>query len=495
MTATDHEMAQAVDDIAAPRGVWLIAAGVVALLLVVAGRYGWHRDELYFLEAGYHLDWGYIDQPPLTPFVARLADEVARHNLVVLRLLPAIATGAVVVLGAMLLRELGAGRRAQVVGAGVVAASGFVLGAGHLLSTSTFDLLAWMGALVLIARLLRTDGPRWWIPIGAVVGLAMLNKHLIVVLVASVVAGLVIERRWRLVVTPWAVAGAGLALVVAAPNLLWQAANDWPQLDMADALAERLAGENRATLLPLQALFFGPVVVFLLWRGAAWLARQPEAGPFRPLMWAWPTALVLTFVSGGRPYYVFPLTLAVGLAGVLATERRGIDVRRLVPFIVANAAVSALLAPPVLPVQWAGVVAAVNETNAETIGWPQLAEQVSEVVDSVPADERNDVIILAATYGEAAALEMHRTDEDLPPIYSGHNSYADFGQPVDDDATVVAVRYPGGRLAEFFDSCTQVATIETPHDTPNEIRDTPVHVCRGLRGTWDEVWPRLRHLG
>lgn len=494
MTATELEVDQAVDDTTLPRGVWVIAGGVVALLLAVAGRYGWHRDELYFLEAGHHLDWGYIDQPPFTPFVARLADEVARRNLVVLRLAPAIAAGAITVLGTMLLRELGASRRVQVGAAGVVAASGFVLGVGHLLSTATFDLLAWMGALVLIARLLRTDVPRWWVPIGAVVGLAMLNKYLIVLLVASVIVGLVLERRWRLVLTPWAVAGAGLALVLSAPNLLWQAANGWPQLDMADALAERLAGENRATLLPLQVVFFGPVVVFLLWRGAAWLGRSPDAVHFRPLLWAWPTGLVLTFVSAGRPYYVFPLTLAVGLTGVLATERRGIDVRRLVPFIIANAVISVVLALPVLPLEWAGAVAAVNETNAETIGWPELAEQVGDVVDSLPADERADAIILAASYGEAAALEMHRDDEDLPPVYSGHNSYADFAQPSDDDATVVAVRYPADRLTEVFGDCRQVATIETPHDTPNEIRGTPIHVCRGLRGTWNQLWPQLRHL-
>ena len=478
-----------------PRGVWAVAGGVVALLLAVAGRYGWHRDELYFLQAGRHLDWGYIDQPPFTPFVARVADEVARENLVVLRVAPALAAGVIVVLGALFLRELGAGRRAQVAGAGVVAASGFVLGSGHLLSTATFDLLAWMAALVLIARLLRTDEPRWWVPIGAVVGLAILNKHLIVFLVVSLVVGLLVERRWRLVFTPWAAAGAALALVLAAPNLLWQAANGWPQLDMADVLAERLAGENRTTLLPLQILFFGPLVVFLLWRGAAWLGQHPDARPLRPLLWAWPTALVLTFVSGGRPYYVFPLTLVVGLAGVVATERRGIDVRRLVPFIVANAVISVALALPVLPERWAGAIAGINETNAESIGWPELAKQVGDVVDSLPAEARKRAIVLASSYGEASALEMHRADEDLPPIHSGHNSYADFGQPSDDEATVVAVRYPADRLDQFFDDCRQVATVETPHDIPNEVRGTPIHVCRGLRGTWDEVWPRFRHLG
>ena len=475
-----------------PRGVWAVAGGLFVLLLALSGRYGWHRDELYFRVAGRHLDWGYIDQPPFTPLVARLGSEVADGNLFVLRFVPAVAAALTVVLGAALVRELGGSRRAQVVGAGVVAASGFVLGAGHLLATSTFDLLAWMAALVLCARLLRTDEPRWWLAIGAVVGAAMLNKHLIVLLVASVVVGLAVERRWRLLVTPWAVAGAAIAVVLAAPNLLWQAANGWPQLDMADALAERLAVENRLTLLPLQVLFFGPVVVVLLWRGAAWLVRAPEGRRLRPLLWAWPVGLALTFATAGRPYYVFPLTLAVGLAGVVASERMDLDLRRLARLVAINGAISALLALPVLPQSWAAAVAVANETAIEQIGWPELAEQVADVLASLPDEERDGAIVLAASYGEAGALDLH--GDDLPPVHSGHNSYADFGQPSDDEATVVAVRYPAARIGRYFERCEQVTTVRTPHDVPNEIEGTPIHVCRGLRGTWPEVWDQLRHL-
>jgi hypothetical protein len=474
------------------RGVWAIAGGLLVLLLVLAGRYGWHRDELYFRVAGRHLDWGYIDQPPFTPLLARLASEVADGNLFVLRFVPAVAVAATVVLGAALVRELGGSRRAQVVGAGVVAASGYVLGTGHLLATSTFDLLAWMAALVLGARLLRTDEPRWWPAIGVVVGAAMLNKNLVVLLVASLLVGLAVERRWRLLVTPWAVAGAAIAIVLAAPNLAWQAANGWPQLDMADALAERLAAENRLTLLPLQVLFFGPVVAVLLWRGAAWLARAPEARPLRPLLWAWPVGLALTFATAGRPYYVFPLTLAVGLAGVVASERVDLDLRRLARLAVINGVVSALLALPVLPRAWAATVAVANETAIEQIGWPELADQVGAVVASLPEEERDRAVVLAASYGEAGALDLH--GEDLPPVFSGHNSYADFDRPADDGATVVAVRYPAARIGQYFERCEQVATIRTPHDVPNEIEGTPIHVCRGLRGTWAEVWDRLRHL-
>ncbi len=162
-----------------------IATAVVVLLLVVARRYGWHRDELYFSEAGRHLAWGYVDQPPFTPAVARLADRVAPGNLVVLRLLPALATGVTVVLGGLVVRELGGARRAQVTGAAAVAAGGFALGAGHLLATATFDLTAWMALLWVTARLLRSADQRWWLAFGAIAGTSMLNKNLLVLLATA----------------------------------------------------------------------------------------------------------------------------------------------------------------------------------------------------------------------------------------------------------------------------------------------------------------------
>src|SRR5205807_1940593 len=140
--------------------------------------------ELYFLEAGKHLAWGYVDQPPFTPLVARLADTVAPGNLVVLRLLPALSTAGAVVLGALVVREFGAPPSAQIAAAGAVGAGGFALGVGHLLATAAFDFTAWLALLWIAVRLLRTDDPRWWIVFGAVAGVSMLNKNLLFLLVA-----------------------------------------------------------------------------------------------------------------------------------------------------------------------------------------------------------------------------------------------------------------------------------------------------------------------
>ncbi len=465
----------------------------MALLAAVAPRYGWHRDELYFLEAGRHLAWGYVDQPPFTPFVARAVDALAPGNLVVLRLLPALGTAATVVLAALIVRELGGGRPAQVTGAAAMAAGGFVLGVGHLLSTAAFDLTAWMALLWVVTRMLRTGEPRWWLAFGAVAGVSMLNKNLLLLLVAAVGAGVVAERRWDLLWSRWVPAGAAVAAVIAAPNLVWQAQHGWPQIEMGRVLARRLGAENRATLVPLQLLFVGPPLAWLLWFGARWLARGPGASRFRPLLWAWAAGLVLAFLTGGRPYYVLPLTALVMLAGIVAwTERR--SPRLLAWLIATNALVSLPLALPLLPPSMVEVSASVNEAAAETIGWPQLVDQVAAVVRSLPPAEASRVVVLTATYGEAGAVDRFGPGRGLPHAFSPHNAYADFRHPTDPRATVVAVRFRIDRLSPYFDRCEQVASVDNGLGVDNEVQGTPILVCRGLRESWARTWERLRFL-
>ena len=476
------------------RWVGAVAAAVTLLLLVVARRYGWHRDELYFLEAGkHHLAWGYVDQPPFTPLLARLADWIAPGNLVVLRTPPAITAGATVVLGALIARELGGDRRAQIAGAAALACCGFPLGVGHLLSTAAFDLTAWMALLWVTARLLRTDDPRWWIAFGAIAGVALWNKHLPVLLAITVVAGLALARRRRLLLTPWLPAGGLLAVLIVLPNLLWQADHSWPQLEMAEALSERLAGENRATLLPLQLLFAGPLLVVVLWAGIRALAGDERLRPFRALLLMWPVGIAIAFATAGRPYYVLPLTVVVLLAGVVTWVRQD-RTRLLGGLLVASTVTTIPLAVPVLPRGSVEVTSAVNEAVAETVGWPDLVDQVAGVVRELPPDEQRHVVLLALTYGEAGALDRFGPARGLPPAYSGHNSYADFREPTDPDATVVAIRFRLPQLREHFVECEQVATVDNGYDIDNEVQGTPISVCRGLRRPWPETWDALRRF-
>jgi hypothetical protein len=324
-----------------------------------------------------------------------------------------------------------------------------------------------------------------------VAGVSMLNKNLLALLGAALLCGLLVERRWDLLSSRWLFVGAAIALAIATPNLVWEAQHGWPQFEMARVLSKRLAGENRSTLLPLQLVLVGPALILLLWRGARWLAREPSAQRFRALLWAWPAALIVTFATGGRPYYTAPLTIVVMLAGVVATEQTT-GYRRLAWCIAANALISLPIALPVLPVS-AGT-ADLNEAVAETVGWPELTQQVADVVNALPAGERDSVVILTKTYGEAGAIDRFGPALGLPPAFSPHNSYADFRQPADDSATVVAVRYTVNDLAPHFDRCQQAATVDNRHAVENEVQGKPILICRGLHGDWADVWKRMRFL-
>ncbi|MGH8931270.1 MAG: ArnT family glycosyltransferase [Egibacteraceae bacterium] len=480
-----------------PGPVLAVAGGHVAILLLVAGRYGYHRDELYFLEAGQHLAWGYVDQPPLVPLLARAQVALLGSFVAAIRVIPALVSGGVVVLAALLARELGGDRRAQIVAAGAVAGAGFVLGVGHLLSTATFDFAFWMALLVVSARMMRTGEPRWWLVFGGVAGLALWNKQLVVLLAVALVGGLVIERRWDLLAPRWLAAGGALALVIAAPTIVWQAANGWPQLEMARALSERLGGENRALLLPLQLLMLGPLLLPLGLAGARALWGR-QGGPlrvFRPLLWAYGVALAVTFVTAGRPYYPLPLAAAIVIAGAAALGGRDASRRRLTALVAANAIFAVFVALPVLPPAVLGDTpfGQINDTLVETVGWPEMVATVAAVVAGLPEGEREQVVLLTGPYGEAGALDRYGPQAGLPQPYSGHNSYWHWRRPGNDAATVVAVRMSGELLDDHFASCRRAPSIDNGLGVDNEAQGQPVWVCRGLLGSWRERWPDFRH--
>jgi hypothetical protein len=240
-----------------------VAAAELALLVATANRYGYHRDELYFRVAARHPAWGYDDQPALTPLLGRLSESVFGEDPRGLRVVSAVAIAIVVVLVALIARELGAGRAGQAVAALATAASGAAMAVGHLVSTTTFDVLVWVTVVLLVARILGGGDERQWLLVGLVVGLGLENKNLVLLLVGSLVCGCLLDRRLDLARNPWLWAGAALALLLWVPNLLWQAHHGWPQLELADEIGNEDPIGNRVGLLPLQLLLIGPLLAAL----------------------------------------------------------------------------------------------------------------------------------------------------------------------------------------------------------------------------------------
>ena len=480
------------------RGVLTVAGGVALLLIALAARYGYYRDELYFRMLSDHPAWGYVDQPPLTPLLAGLGAHLFGDTAVGLRVPAALCAAAAVILTAMITAELGGSKRTQLFSALAGASSCYVLLVGHTLLTSSVDLVAWLAATLFVLRALLRHAGKWWVFAGVVVGISLYNKYLVVLLCVGLLVGLATVGPRRVLVNRWLLAGVAIAQVIGAPNLLYQAVHDWPQLKMAAALSADGNGDrNRLFLLPGQLILVGLPLAPVWLAGLVGLFRRPEWRPARAVAVAYPVALAAIWMTGGRLDYAAPLVLVLLAAGCVHLDSWAWRRRRLVASALAvNAAMSVLLALPVLPesVLAQTPIPMANVEARDSTGWPELGRQVGAVVANLPSEQRNSAVLLAKDYGEAGALDRWRDDYHLPAVFSGHNELATWMPPAT-ATTVVAVGIPGDQLAPAFGHCSTVGTVELGGDSVNQAQHDPIVVCADRQWSWAQLWPRLAHLG
>ncbi|MTK02151.1 glycosyltransferase family 39 protein [Micromonospora sp. CP22] len=484
-------------------GPWLVAGAVALVLLVLSPRYGYHRDELYFLLAGRHLDWGYVDQGPLVPVLARLADTLAPGSLLALRTPSALLAAGAVLLVAAIARQFGADRGTQTFAALLAATSGIVLAPGHLLSTTTVDVVIWLAAALCTVRLLRGGNGRWALAVALLLGVGMFNKLLPALLAVGLVAGLTVAGPRRLLRDRWVLTAAALFGLLAAASLSWQAANGFPQLDVAAAISDGDSSySGRLDALLLQFVIISPFVVPIWLTGLVVLLRRPGWRGHRALGWAWLVVTGIVLLVGGKGYYDAPLLLVLTAAGAVVAvgwAARGRLRRALLAAVVAlTAASNAVLLLPVLPPDGLpDFVVAINYDAGETIGWPAFTDSLAAVHRALPEPERDRAVILTGNYGEAGAVARFGARRGLPAAYSGHNSMADFGRPPDDADVVIAVGFARpDRLRSWFTDVTLAGRVDLGVTVDNDENGGPIWVCRGLRRPWADIWDtEVRHTG
>lgn len=469
----------------------------VVLLLVLAPHYGPHRDELYFVSAGHRLAWGYPDQPALTPLLARLADVVAPHSLLALRVPSALAAAGLTLLTAWFARTLGGGPPAQLLAGVVCAASVIVLALGHLLSTATFDTLAWAAVLALATAALRSDvrRARWlWLTAGLVAGLGLNNKHAVLFLLLALLVALAVCRESRPALrTPWPWLAALLAALMWLPNLVWQARHDWPVLALAADIRAEYGGPGERLGYVVEVLgMFSPLVAVVWILGLVALLRRPQWRLHRPLAVTFLLLAAWFLVAGGKGYYLagaVPPLLAAGCV-VLAQRWRTRGLVTAGAVLVVSAAVAWPVFLPVLPLHtWVGTFAAdAGEDQRETVGWPAYTDEVRAVVAGLPPEQRRTAVVFTQNYGEAGAAEWYDVGV---PVFSGHNGWRSWGPPAEGASPVVVVGGLG--VDRFFTGCRVAGRLDNHLGLDAEEQGQPVWRCDGPIGSWREQWPRLVH--
>jgi len=210
----------------------VIACATFVLHVAAVGRYGYQRDELYFISCARHLAWGYVDQPPLIALIAKVALFAFGDSLLGLRVLPILAAVATVALTGRIAARLGGGLFAQGLAMVALALAPFYLAVGNLLTMNAFEPLLWASAAYLLMRA-ESENSTWrWSLLGFIVGLGFLNKYSMFFFVACACVALAATPHRRVFARPGFWLACGVALLLVAPNIAWQAAHGWPQIEV-----------------------------------------------------------------------------------------------------------------------------------------------------------------------------------------------------------------------------------------------------------------------
>ena len=500
-----------------------VVAGVYFLVhILTATRYGYFRDALYYLACSEHLDWGYVDQPPLIVALAWMARHTLGTSLRALLFWPALAGAGRIVLTAALARELGAGRFGSALAAMLAATPPVWYVLDHQFAMNALEPLFWTGCAYVIVRMIKTANLKLWLAFGAIAGLGLENKYSIAIFAFGLLAGLLLSSQRKILFTPWLFAGGAVALIIFLPNLLWNIHHHWPFVELMHNI--RASGKDIAlpplAFLKQQIMMAGPVTFAFWLAGLLFYFFSRNAKPFRPFGWAFVITIGFFLAQHGKDYYSAPAYAIVLAAGAVATERflakPLFDSRPLLRVILKPLAFVWLIAGvllilpvllPVLPIEQyvklqerlhithssterSQIGAALPQYFTDEFNWEEMAQAVARVYHTLTPEEQAKTAIFTDNYGEAAAIDFFGTKYGLPKAISGHQSYFLWGPRSYTGEIVIRVGAPLEPVRSSYESVIVGATIENPYAFSNETR--PILLCRGRKENYQTQWANVK---
>lgn len=483
-----------------------IAVAFALAHILTNGRYGFHRDELQFLSDAHHLDWGFVSYPPFTPFIERIGLSLFGLSLVGLRLFSVIAQAIVIFACGMMARDLGGGRLAQVAAAVSVGLSGVPMFEATEFQYTSFSLLWWVLVTWFTIRLLKSENPRWWLAIGAVIGLELLTKYSVIFFIAGLLAGLALTSARRYFLNKWFWAGLALALLIFSPNIVWLIHHDFISYRFLQHIHARDVGEGRAEgFLKGQFLSNANLVAAPLWIAGliAFFANRR----YRMLGWMYLVPVALFWIGNGRFYYVaeaYPVLLAMGaVVGERWLSWLPQWPRRTVAgvYFAGLAIMGALVAADVVPIAPSGPLRdfALNHNGdlREEIGWNELVRTVAQIRDSLPPDQQAHLGITVGNYGEQGAIEILGPAWHLPPPISTTNSAWLRGYPTPPPTTFIVLGITQEQADSIFTGCRLAGHNGNSLGVQNEESEyhPDIFVCGPPRLPWPELWKEHQDFG
>lgn len=496
------------------RGAFLLS-GIGALLLFIAHaatnrHYGFHGDELYFIDCAKRLDWGYVDHPPLLPWLIRAISLFFGYSLGAIRLIPAVSLSLTLFLVGLLSRRIGGGIYAQVLAMLAFAFAPAFLRGGAFVSLPGLEILLWTVLFWLLIEILEGEKQRLWLAFGLLAGLTLLAKVTVVFVAAGLVLALIVTPARHHLRSKWIYLGGGLAFLVYLPNLLWQAGNGWAMIEFLSNLNSTVMSRiPRSEFLVGQLVYVGPLNTLVWMTGVGYCLLTKQRKALRPLGWVYVFLFLLLLLLKSKVYYlapVYPVFLAIG-AVALEQATTGTKWRALRYAYPAAIVITGLLfvpiAMPVLTLQAKdryvmGLLGLVLQRPGQLtddfhaqIAWEAEVGEIAKAYEKLDDEHKAQCAILTARYEQAGAINYFGAAYGLPEAISGRNTYYLWGYQEFTGECVLAFDIPEALLRETFQEVTLAAKVSSKVDSvTSKVRN--LFLCRGPVAPMKTLWPKFK---
>ena len=496
--------------------IWAIAVAKLVLHIYFNNRYGYFRDEFNYMSCGDHLQWGYVDQPPLIPFLIHVSRAVIGDSLRAIRFIPALSSSLLVVQTAVIAREFGGRRFALLLSAICVVIAPQYLSNASLLGTNCLEPNLWMGCAYFVIRAIKRNDSRYWLWFGLVAGLGMEEKYSIAVFGLGIVVGLLMTEQRRVFLNQWIWLGGLAAFLIFLPNLLWNISYHWPFAQ----LMHNIRAEHRDVVLGPFDYFFQQTLLVSPLTAPIWLAGlfallfSQRLKPYRVLGWSYLVCYAVFFWLHGKNYYlapVYPMLLAAGSV-VIDTAISRPRLSWLKPAIaivlLANGIYLAAVVIPVfspdnflayakhlpfkLPVmEHSHARAALPQWYSDQFGWQEMVDETAVAWNRISPEERKDCGIFAQDYGQAGAIDFLGRHYGLPRSLSGHQTWFLWGPGSYSGNCMIVLDDSRENLEQLWRNVDFVGTsAPNPYALEQQI---DVYICKGKKfDSWAGIWPHIK---
>ncbi len=496
--------------------VWAIALADLLFHVYFNNRYGYFRDEFDYIACGNHLAWGYVDQPPLIPFLMRICRAVLGDSLRSIRFISALASSLLIVQTAVLARELGGKRFALLLSAVAVLIAPQYLSNGSLLTTNCLEPNLWMGRAYFAIVAIKRNDPRYWLWFGLIAGLGLEEKYTMALFGFGIVTGLLLTEDRRVFLSKWIWLGGAAAFLIFLPNLLWNMHYHWPFLQ----LMHNIRAEHRDVVLGPGEYFLQQTILIHPLAAPIWIAGlgslffSARLKQYRFLGWTYIVCYAVLFALHGKNYYLapaYPMLLAAGAMVIESALDRPIGAWLKPAIVIILLAGGARLAPITVPVlspdhfiayvkglpfrlpvmEYEHRRAVLPQWYADQFGWNEIVAETAQAWNQLAPEERPDCAVFAQDYGQAGAIDFLGRRYGLPSALSGHQTYFLWGPRGYSGNCMIVLGDRQDRLEQLFQ---HVQYVGTSADNPYALEKwIDVFICRGPKfGTLAQVWPQIK---